>query len=29
VQLTIEDLLWLRGTLKHITYYNKRYLIPW
>jgi hypothetical protein len=28
VQLTIEDLLWLRGTLKHITYYNKRYLIP-
>jgi hypothetical protein len=23
-----EDVLWLRGTLKHITYYNKRYLIP-
>ena len=23
-----EDLLWLRGVLKHITYYNKRYLIP-
>jgi hypothetical protein len=25
---TAEDILWLRGTLKHITYYNKRYLIP-
>jgi hypothetical protein len=23
-----EDVLRLRGTLKHITYYNKRYLIP-
>jgi hypothetical protein len=23
-----EDLLWLRWVLKHITYYNKRYLIP-
>ena len=23
-----EDLLRLRGVLKHITYYNKRYLIP-
>jgi hypothetical protein len=28
VILSAEDLLWLRGTLKHITYYNKRYLIP-
>ena len=26
--LSIEDLLRLRGVLKHITYYNKRYLIP-
>ena len=25
---SIEDLLRLRGVLKHITYYNKRYLIP-
>ena len=23
-----EDLLWLRWVLKHITYYNKRFLIP-
>jgi hypothetical protein len=23
-----DDLLRLRGALKHITYYNKRYLIP-
>ena len=28
VMLTAEDSLRLRGTLKHITYYNKRYLIP-
>jgi hypothetical protein len=28
IALSAEDLLWLRGTLKHITYYNKRYLIP-
>jgi hypothetical protein len=28
VALSAEDLLRLRGTLKHITYYNKRYLIP-
>jgi len=26
--LTTEDLLRFRGVLKHITYYNKRYLIP-
>jgi len=25
---SIEDFLWLRWVLKHITYYNKRYLIP-
>ena len=25
---SVEDLLWLRWVLKHITYYNKRYLIP-
>lgn len=25
---SLEDLLWLRGVFKHITYYNKRYLIP-
>ncbi len=25
---SLEDLLWLRWVLKHITYYNKRYLIP-
>jgi hypothetical protein len=25
---SIEDYLWLRWVLKHITYYNKRYLIP-
>ena len=25
---SFEDLLWLRWVLKHITYYNKRYLIP-
>lgn len=25
---SIEDLLWLRGVFKHITYYNKRFLIP-
>ena len=25
---SIEDLLRLRGVLKHITYYNRRYLIP-
>jgi len=25
---SFEDLLWLRGVLKHITYYNKRFLIP-
>jgi hypothetical protein len=25
---SIEDLLWLRWVFKHITYYNKRYLIP-
>ena len=24
----VEDLLWLRWIFKHITYYNKRYLIP-
>ncbi|MDR0369777.1 MAG: hypothetical protein LBH96_04655 [Candidatus Peribacteria bacterium] len=23
-----DDLLWLRGIFKHISYYNKRYLIP-
>lgn len=26
--LTDEDCLWLRGYYKHITYYNKRFLIP-
>ena len=25
---SFEDLLWLRWVLKHITYYNKRFLIP-
>ncbi|MDR2190251.1 MAG: hypothetical protein LBP53_03530 [Candidatus Peribacteria bacterium] len=25
---TAEDILRLRGVWKHITYYNKRYLIP-
>ena len=25
---SFEDLLWLRWVIKHITYYNKRYLIP-
>ena len=25
---SFEDLMWLRGVFKHITYYNKRYLIP-
>ena len=25
---SVEDLLWLRGVFKHITYYNKRFLIP-
>jgi hypothetical protein len=25
---SIEDLLRLRWVIKHITYYNKRYLIP-
>lgn len=25
---SVEDLLWLRWMFKHITYYNKRYLIP-
>jgi uncharacterized membrane protein YsdA (DUF1294 family) len=28
ITFTPEDVLRLRGTLKHITYYNKRYLIP-
>ena len=28
ITLSSEDLLWLRGIFKHITYYNKRYLIP-
>lgn len=27
-EFSMEDLLWLRWTRKHITYYNKRYLIP-
>jgi hypothetical protein len=26
--INADDLLRLRGALKHITYYNKRYLIP-
>lgn len=28
LSFSFEDLLWLRWVLKHITYYNKRYLIP-
>lgn len=27
-QITAEDILWLRGYLKHITYYNKRFITP-
>ncbi|MBP7007562.1 hypothetical protein KBB05_02295 [Patescibacteria group bacterium] len=26
--ITTEDALWFRGYLKHITYYNKRYVTP-
>jgi hypothetical protein len=27
--LSIDDIVWFRGLLKNITYYNKRYIIPW
>ena len=25
---SVEDILWLRGVFKHISYYNKRYVVP-
>jgi hypothetical protein len=25
---SVEDMLWLRGVFKHISYYNKRYVVP-
>jgi hypothetical protein len=28
ITFSADDLLWLRGIFKHISYYNKRYLIP-
>jgi hypothetical protein len=27
--LSIDDIVWFRGLLKNITYYNKRFVIPW
>jgi hypothetical protein len=27
--LSIDDIVWFRWLLKNITYYNKRYIIPW
>ena len=28
ISFSADDLLWLRGVFKHVSYYNKRYLIP-
>ena len=28
IHFAMEDVLWIRGVLQHITYYNKRFLIP-